>query len=441
MWLWTTSSIATFSKRQEYWEVVLPPLSDLLADPGVAARDAFSIRVVVKHASEVGLPPLVHAGQQFVSRRITRMNATMLDSQRTGDVRFVCLEHQSPSSTPAEGPEARTIARRRVVYAHWEMLVHAEYFKATLAGGFSEASDASVTTLIVDDAAFNTVYWVLRWLYTDEILFSNTDSVRAVMGQVRVDHAAARKLLSSDSWEYAALEDDDEHDVRTVRSNSSVGTAASTGRRSPPRRPVGSHSTPASEPSASRRPSTTSTSATSPAAMPTTTPRPAVNRTKSSSPVSTIPRIASTAARKPPPPSVGVAKSKVSPSTAPTSPAAVGRSPYPASAPRRPPPDPHKHPTAPPTPPSPLAVFFLAHRYGLDELQALAQEALLRQLTPESCVAALLATHAFTDLHQAVMDYVVSLLGGRAGQVAVESTSQACQAGITACRLNLLPEE
>lgn len=415
-WLWSTSSTATFSKRTEYWEVVLPPLSVLLEDPGVAARDAFSIRVVIKHASEVGFPPLVQGDQQFVSRRITRMNAALLDSQRTGDVRFVCLEHQV-CGTPSND-EGRTLVRRRVVYAHWELLVHAEYFKATLAGGFSEAaSDVGVTTLIVDDASFNTVYWVLRWLYTDEILFSPNDSVRAVMGQVRVDREAARRVLSAESWEYVPLEEDNA-DVRTARSVSSMGTTpsavstASTGRRSP--RPIVSTSistsTPNSVTSGSRRPSTTSTASVT-SATPQSTPRPGVTRTKSSSPISTIPRIVST--RKPAPSSVSVAKSSVksSPSTAPTSPAAVGRSPYPAGAPRRLPPpcEPHKHPTAHPTPPSPLAVFFLAHRYGLEELQFLARDALLRQLTPDSCVAALLATFSFTDLHQAVMDYVVSL--------------------------------
>ncbi|BEJ17298.1 hypothetical protein CspHIS471_0606990 [Cutaneotrichosporon sp. HIS471] len=396
-WLWSNSAVATFSKRQEYHEVVLPPLSMLLEDPGVVTRDSFSIRIVVKHASEVGLPPLVHTDQQFVSRRITRMNAALLDSKRTSDVRFICLQHQG-SSTPTDCGGA--MERRRIVYAHWELLVHTEYFKATLAGGFSEASDAAVTTLIVDDAAFNTVYWVLRWLYTDEVLFSATDSVRSVMGQVRVDCTSARRLLNSESWEYAPLEEEDDVEARTVRSVSSVGTAPSVGRRSPRHPPVAST---ASEGSGSRRPSATSTSS----ANPQTTPRPPISRNKSSSPVSTIPRVANTT-RKPPPPSVVVKSAAKSPSTAPTSPAAVGRSPYPTGAPRRPgpPPEPHKHPTLPPTPPSPLAVFFLAHRYGLDELQSLARDALLRQLTPDSCVTALLATYAFTELHQAVMDYV-----------------------------------
>ncbi|KLT39448.1 hypothetical protein CC85DRAFT_288504 [Cutaneotrichosporon oleaginosum] len=417
-WLWSQSAIATFSKRQEYHEVVLPPLSVLLDDPGVLERDSFSIRIVVKHASEVGLPPLVHSDQQFVSRRVTRMNAALLDSQRTGDVRFICLEHQDgPASADYEA-----VARRRIVYAHWEMLVHAEYFKATLAGGFSEASDATMTTLVVDDAAFNTVYWVLRWLYTDEILFTSTDSVRAVMSQVRVDRTAARRLLSSENWDFVPLEEEDDIEARTVRSVSSVGTAPSAGRRSPRHGPVPSAK---SEGSASRRPSAASSSTSTQA-----TPRPGISRTKSSSPVSTVPRIASTP-RKPALPALGKAAAKL-PSTAPTSPAAVGRSPYPSGAPRRPPPpaEPHKHPTVPPTPPSPLAVFFLAHRYGLDELQALARDALLRQLTPSSCVAALLATFSFFELHQAIMDYVIDHWAEVCASPELERCYQEVSAGV-----------
>lgn len=385
-WLWSTSSIVSFSKRQEYWEVNLPALSTLLENETVAARDAFSIRVVVKHASEPGLPPLVHADQQFISRRITRMAGSFIDSIRTGDVRFLCLEHAG-SETPVE--DRGRLARRRAVYAHSELLVHTDYFKSTLSGGFAETSDAAVTTLLVDDASFSTVYWVLRWLYTDEIVFSSTESVRAVMTQVRVDKAAARRVLDLESWEYQPIEDDDV-ETRTVRSVSSMGTTAS-GRRSP------APSTGVPSGASSRRPSAVSPT---PSTAPTPTPRTNRPAATASTP-SGVPRIATAScpARKP------AAKPKPSPPGAPKSPP-VSRSPY--SIPRRAPvPDPHPHPSPPPPSASPLAVFFLAHRYGLSELEAVARDFLLRHLTPQTCVATLLATHSFPDLHSSVTDYVV----------------------------------
>jgi hypothetical protein len=435
-WFWSTGSVVAFTKRQEYYEVTIPALSTLLAIPEVAARDAFSIRVVVKHTSEPGLPPMVHADQQFISRRVTRQAAGFLDSIRTGDVKFVCLEHSGAGTdTPSDDP-GRTMVRRRIVYAHSELLVHTEYFKATLKGGFSEtAQSLTLTTLCVDDAAFNTVYWVLRWLYTDEIVFSTTGSVRAVMAQVRIDKAAARRALNTESWEYAPLDEDDELDTRTVRSTSSVGTAAS-GRRSPGARSAASAGATGASP-ASRRPSDASRSSTSAhdattaPPLPLPTPRPAPAR-KSASPTQSITptsrtatatctrpsaittpapgrlRVGTASARKPPSPR--------SPSTrsGPTSPA--GARTFHARR-SHPPLDPHKHPAEAPPPPAPLAVFFLAHRYGLYELQALARDALLRHLTSETCVAALLATYDFGELHAAIMDYVVSITGRSNGEL------------------------
>lgn len=416
-WLWSASEVVAFSKRQEFWDVTLPPLSTLLDLPEVSARDAFSIRVVVKHASQPGLPPMVHADQQYISRRVTRQAAAFLDSIRTGDVQFVCLEHAGTGTPDEDGP--RKMVRRRVVYAHSELLVHSDYFKATLSGGFAEGSQAPVTTLLVEDAAFNTVYWVLRWLYTDEILFSNVDSVRTVMAQVRVDTAIARRVLQLESWEYASLipeEEVDDADIRTVRSTSSVGTAAS-GRLSPGARSAASVAS-TSSPRRGPAPPIPSSSSSS-----TSTPRPP--RPKSSSPTSAtqprlsrppaaVPRIATTPASGS---TAAAAGRKMGPQTSPVAAGGSGAS-APTSPPcarnfipRRshaPPPDPHKHPTKPPAPPSPLAVFFLAHRYGLEDLQVLARDALLRNLTPDTCIAALLATYAFGDLHAAVMDYVVS---------------------------------
>lgn len=399
-WFWTENSVATFSKRQEYWEVTIPPLSELLEHPEINTRDAFSVRVVIKHTSEPGLPPMVHSDQQFISRRITRQATGFLDSIRTGDVQFVCLEHAG-AGTPDEDGE-RKMVRRRVVYAHSELLVHSDYFKSTLKGGFAE-SHAPVTALLVDDAAFNTVYWVLRWLYTDEIKFSANGSVRAVMAQVRIDKASARKVLQTEAWEYSPLEEEDDSDIRTVRSGSSVGTS---GRKSPGGRSAVSAVSVKSVGAAPRRSSLSSRSSAD-STVPTLpqTPVSSLSRRKSSSPSrSGIP-----APAKPPRIATSIRKPSSKSPVPPVSPAGSRFTPRRSHAPL----DPHKHPTDSPPPPSPLAVFFLAHRYGLDELQALARDALLRNLTPETCIAALLATYSFTELHAAILDYVVSDLSSK----------------------------
>lgn len=410
-WIWSMATVALFSKRQEYLDVTLPPLGTLLDDPSVAADDAFAIRIVIKHVSEPGLPPMVHADQQFISRRVTRQMAGLLDSKRSGDVRFLCLEHAGLGTPVHDG--SRPMARRRVIYAHSEILVHIEYFKATLHGPFIEGTDSNLRTLVVDDAGFSTLYWVLRWLYTDEILFSTAESVRNVMSQFAVEAEAVRKLLALESWEYLAVggseEQDEPSDIRTKRSSGVSDSAAAGGRRSPSSLSVSSVAS--SSTTAAAISNATATRRGSGSALATPTPRGALAKA-SPSKRPTSPRLPAGSGQQP------SRKPPKSPDTAPTSPMGIGRVAYSGSAtgPRRshpsPPSDPHSHPTEPPPSPSPLAVFILAHRYGLEELQALARDAVLRHLTTDTCVAALLATHHFSDLHGAILDYVVSVCAG-----------------------------
>lgn len=383
-WLWTTSETTSFSKRQEYWEVTLPSLAELLRDTDVSERDAFSIRVVIKHVSEPNLPPMVHADQQFISRRVTRQAASFLDSIRTGDVRFVVLEHAT-GAVSAGSPEVAAdtgagMARRRVIYAHSELLQHTEYFKAALGPAWSESADTGVRTLSVDDASFATLYWVLRWVYTDEMRFG-LEPVRDVMAHVRLDGAAAARILRGDSWDFQPLLDDD--DARTVRSVSSSGTHA-TGARSP----AASASSAASGASRLTPPPPT------PGQTPHDTPK------KAAGPSSQQAASLAPASAAPPSSLPRISRKKAPPASSPSRPYVAPRRSHAQ--------DPHAHPAPPPDPPSPLAAFFLAHRYGLEELQAIARDTLLRQLTPDTCVAALLATYAFPDLHAAILDYVVS---------------------------------
>lgn len=442
-WLWSTSATTEFSKRQEYWEVTLPSLSELLRDPDVAEKDAFSIRVVVKHASEPSLPPMVHADQQFISRRVTRQAASFLDSVRTGDVRFLVLEHAPPpdasnsaavstaaSITTAEPSEpdgsAGGMARRRVIYAHSELLQHTEYFKAALGPSWSEGNDAGIRTLMVDDASFSTLYWVLRWLYTDEIRFGY-EPVRAVMEHVRLDPAAAARVLRGDSWDWAPLDDDEVRTVRSVSSSGTTGTAGTAGTRVSCRSPMGVPPVPAVPPVPSAAASTSSAASVHSPRGPSlhaggahsANSGPAVSATAGSN---TGPNARPNSRNRTPilspPPSASqdTTPKKHTPSHLPRIAGSAGvrkkaSTPSPrAYAPRRShaAPDPHAHPTPPPPPPSPLAAFLLAHRYGLDDLQVLCRDTLLRQLTPDTCVAHLLATYSFPELHAAILDYVVS---------------------------------
>ena len=63
--------------------------------------------------------------------------------------------------------KTQTLSRKRVLYAHSDILkTRGEYFNDLLMGGFSESeaarrNEARHTTILVDDAGFETVYWML----------------------------------------------------------------------------------------------------------------------------------------------------------------------------------------------------------------------------------------------------------------------------------------
>lgn len=130
--------------------------------------DAFALCIQIG-SPDSSQPNFSRPGEQTVPRSVLHGLGDLLDS-KTGDVRFVCLEHSTLPSSPQPDPDTNhhhTISRKRIVYAHSEVLkARCEYFRDLLTGGFSESeiskkSDGT-TTVIVDDAGFETVYWMLR---------------------------------------------------------------------------------------------------------------------------------------------------------------------------------------------------------------------------------------------------------------------------------------
>jgi len=172
-WAWTTSAEWEFSKDTEFWEIQLPLLSSFLEHTDIADADSFSLCVQIGSPCSCK-PNFTLPDQLVVPRSIINGLAGLLDSN-TGDVRFVCLEHTPASvSSPREASDTllrskmQTASRKRILYAHSDVLKsRGDYFADLLMGGFSEneiakRSDARFTTIIVDDAAFGTVYWMLK---------------------------------------------------------------------------------------------------------------------------------------------------------------------------------------------------------------------------------------------------------------------------------------
>ena len=141
----------------------------------------FSICVLIS-SPESGRPALLAPGKVIMPSESVASFGDLLDAH-SGDVKFVCLEHElveptdpseevSPLEIRLPGPRSRmhTRSRKRVLHAHSQILGgRSEYFKSLLSGGFSETENArrsehGVTTITVDDASYSTVFWMLRYV-------------------------------------------------------------------------------------------------------------------------------------------------------------------------------------------------------------------------------------------------------------------------------------
>ena len=245
-WAWTRSATFEFNIENDYWEVELPLLSTLIERADLAEADSFSLCV------QIGTPICSKPTFQFPHQLIVQTSMTdslagLIDST-TGDVRFVCLEHSAAPLSPMDDEgisgrmlsKMRTLSRKRILYAHSDVLkARGEYFAALLMGGFSESEikrrgDSKHTTILVDDADFETVYWVLKFIYTYQITFADDDNVRLLTDRCHLNNGEVAKMLGSapaylgeNEWDYRRLpmieeepEDnvsDFEHDGKTTK--------------------------------------------------------------------------------------------------------------------------------------------------------------------------------------------------------------------------------
>ena len=99
----------------------------------------------------------------------------LLDDKRTGDVQFVVYERKSPE-TPLEaepntlrlGVMLQPLYRKRTIYAHSAVLrARAIYFESMLGSDWQE-TEGNLNTIKIPDFDYISVYWLIRWIYTNE---------------------------------------------------------------------------------------------------------------------------------------------------------------------------------------------------------------------------------------------------------------------------------
>ncbi|KZT57118.1 hypothetical protein CALCODRAFT_470196 [Calocera cornea HHB12733] len=423
-WLWESwEQNWCFRKESEFWECPLPPLSMLLENQNVGLSDSFIICVQIHSPVGPFVPQLPSA--HYIPRDLLDGFEASLDNAHTGDVAFIVLEKsstvvqsapQSPRSVSSRlsGGRPQT-ARKRVLYAHSDILKsRSNYFHTMLNSAFSEASynvskERKIYTIVVEDADFISVYWLLKWVYTNWILFREEDDPRVVFDTAVGSLSAKRLAGGVAEWEWRTVirhdpsadsvgsRDDTESELRASRSVASVESLPSPTAVRSTVEPIPERITPGPH---------TSTPA------PNTPTAGSVNdsfgrlHTAASSRPSGIPTSTS---RKPS--SIPVPTSSGTPSSSFLKRGAQSRpskSPYQSRFPTHNlATDPHPHPTVQPPPASALSIYKIAHRYLLPGLANLALSHMMSTVTPESAFPLLLASHFWDDLHNLIEDYIV----------------------------------
>ncbi|KAF8192451.1 hypothetical protein BJ912DRAFT_1057819 [Pholiota molesta] len=409
-WVWEFwQNDWVFRRESEVWECPLPSLSDLLQNARIREADSFVLCVQIHSPLGPSIPQ--HPSIYHVPRDLLDGLEASLDNSNTGDVRFVCLEKysgtqesSSHSTTSAmsgsisPGPfSGYPTARKRIIFAHSDILTRrSEYFATMLSSSFSENSagasngERKLYTIVVEEADFETIYWLLKYCYANWLLFKQDDDPRNAVEGVGAGWSAKWLTGQQGEWDWKTFHrggasEDGTADNRSATSGESAPISAavsrSTSRKSEP------HQQPAAASSATASRSNTLKS----------TPLRAVALQKH---LRVLP--APTAVRFRGLPTAQILGQYLTPlllySLSPRS----ARNPASLCSP-----DPHPHPTPAPAPASALSIYQVAHRYVMPNLAALALEHIMSTITPQSSFALLLATAAWDDLRSLVEDYVV----------------------------------
>ncbi len=271
-----------------------------------------------------------------------------------------------------------------------------------LSSAFAEtmpSGERKIHTIVVEEADFVTIYWLLKWVYANWLLFKEEDDPRSAVEGIGAGWSA--RWLSpqgADSeWDWKTIGknniiDDNLSAASGDSAPSLIDGRASGSSQGKPTFQGNQPSTPAMR-SVAQRPSSTSKVPHSSALRSASA---AVSRR------GTVPDSSSI--------SISVSTPAHSTSGHTAQPMPIGSSRY-TNAPQRPhgrtsvapsSGDPHPHPTSTPPPASALSVYQIAHRYGMPGLATLALEHMMATITPRSCFALLLASVVWDELHSLV---------------------------------------
>lgn len=402
-WLWRTYEDHCFGSEQDYYQCDnFPSFEELMRNPRVSELDSFVLSIQIQSPGSSPLPQLEEL--HHVPLDLYAGLSSLLDDKSTGDVIIYAHERQPTSSPSASGINITSIHRsigedkclgpafyrKRTLYAHGAILKNrSAYFRDLLSDGWAETcggtgDERQKARVKIEDFDYTTVYWLLHFLYTNQITFQPTEDVRLLPPDCLPEGWLSNPERIS--WEYfplASLSPQNSKDLGHISETTET-------EGSDPDDQISSSPTISAKAAGKRR----------------TTPLPTIPPPSSSKRRPTTPDI--------PPSSPSSAAGRISPL------GGGGRiSPTSSRTPRRSHPqnesdsggDPHPHPPTSPTsipPASALAIYKLAHRYSLPVLANLALCHLIQTLTPRTAFPLLLSTYLWPDLHGAIKSYAYS---------------------------------
>ncbi|KAK4048292.1 hypothetical protein OIV83_004813 [Microbotryomycetes sp. JL201] len=410
-----------------------PSFETLLSNDRIKKDDAFVLSIQIATPA-LATVPRARDVQMVPNDTVTGLRS-LLDDKPTSDVLIYVHERQRPTVPGSTASDLTATAsedgrrsgsgrlRVRTLHAHRQILAaRSKYFCDMLTEGWAETSQTrhhGVRGVVkIEDFDFETVYWLLRYLYTDEIDFEAIEDVRTHHSKLDLprgwlDHVdrlpwswmTTRQVVERIEMPHSPWSSQTER-------TSVAGELADAVQRSPTQTA-----------SASARTRLTSSLPTRSKIM--TKRNVSASSTSSSKTTATTTLTAASLAQKnrsgtPEPAKSAPSRSTVNVVTAGRmSPFASAQNPAGLFGLRnsfgeageelamRHTEDPHGHPVHVSNPASALNMYRIAHRYGISRLAELALDHIVHTLTPSTCFPLLLSTNLWPELHAAIKAYAL----------------------------------
>ena len=423
----------------------------------LAPHESKDVTLVVQiQTPDAMIPEPSRGDHQLVPTNLLQSLKNAVDNRNTVDVKFICLEYgdeanlanQIGANDDSQGATSRSAAevdlriyRKRILYAHSDILrARSDYFKALLDFSASNTAptdqgsttDRHVETIHCNSADFQTLYWLLHYIYCNELELSSQEPLINVVKRMDIAiDSKARRLMGQDDtlpvanewgWHFSSDEaaggstlseignnktgddtgaqrsgsgmsvDGGEQSTQSLAQSWTGSSHLSFDRVSAVIAPLSPHASTA----ASRARSSAGTSEQA-----STLPGRSKSKPASRAAAGPIPAdrssFLSASVNSPAQSPTYTHHNMITPQTGSTdAPTATQTG------------DPDSHPVDRPAPASSFAIYVLAHQYTLTGLQEMAQAALLEDLTPTTACGLLLASYKYKDLYDEVKSYVVA---------------------------------